>query len=74
MIKPNATIELIYQPQVEHGDGRVELAKFTLLVNGNKAQEFNTNYTPSRAFPLEEKMAEITKMLIHEEAWEGVWG
>lgn len=59
---------LDYFPQTET-TGATHLATFILKRNGKEVERYTTNYVPSRAFPLEDTVMEVTKMLVHEDAW-----
>ena len=47
----------------------IHLATFVLRKDGKEVERYATNYEPSRAFPLDEKVREVIKMLVHEDAW-----
>lgn len=59
---------LDYFPQIETTRA-THLATFILNRDNKEVERYTTNYVPSRAFPLEDKVREVVKMLVHEDAW-----
>lgn len=60
------TIDYLGQIETLHA---THLATFILKKDGEEVERYSTNYMPSRAFPLDEKIVEVAKMLVHEDAW-----